>query len=801
MMSLKEYASLNQSCLADYLPWAFLVAPGVVEHKDGALQKTFSFRGHDLDSATQRDLMATSALFNNAIRRLGDGWTLFVEAQRNPINDYPISSWPNKAALIIDDERKKTFSRQGFYFKNDYFLTLVFKQPEKMSRRGASWFLNKAPQEKLAENDSLESFQKTIEEVTGLLSGLLPLFRELNDDETLTYLHSTISSKRHKVLSPETPMYLDHIISDESIEHGLELKVGNNFVRTLSIKAFPSESFPGMLDAINDLNFLFRWSVRFISMGTDTAKSHIDNVRRVWYAGRKRIGTILKEVASQSESALGESSALRKSEDADEASLLLDEGVVSFGFFTATISVWDTDPKSADNKIQQVASAINRLGFSCHLETINVFEAWLSSIPGHLYANVRKPVIHTLNLAHMVPLSAIWAGEETNSHLKAPPHFMAQCRGHTPFSFSSNVGDVGHTLIFGPTGSGKSTLLSFMAVQWLRYKQAQVFIFDKGASSRVLTEAVCGSFFSVGKKSVTLCFQPLKNIYEEAERIWASEWLIELLANQGCLISTEIRLELWEALLTLSQYNQESRTLSVFKSLVQDDKIRNALEPFTLSGPYGYLFDASEEISDDNYWQVYETSELFEQKTAIKPALSYLFHRLAQRFDGRPTLLILDEAWLFLEDSNFALKIKQWLKELRKSNVYVIFATQSLADAMQSTIAMALKESCPTKIFLSNPNAQDESSAKFYQSIGLNERQIEIITRAVPKKEYYLSSPVGNRLFDLALGPIALALCASSSINDQNLTNELKLSHSNPDFLTQFLRKKGIIHEANPHLT
>lgn len=799
MMSLKEYTPLNQASLADYLPWAFMVAPGIVEHKDGALQKTFGFRGHDLDSATQRDLMATSALFNNAIRRLGDGWTLFVEAQRNPINDYPPSSWPNRAAQAIDEERKREFSRAGYYFKNDYFLTLVFKQSEKISRRGARWFLNKAPQQH-PENDSLEIFQKAIQEIIGLLSGLLPLFRELSDDETLTYLHSTISSKRHKIVTPDIPMYLDHILSDESIEHGLELKVGNNLVRTLTIKAFPSESFPGMLDAINDLNFPFRWSTRFISMGADTAKSHIDNVRRVWYAGRKRIGTIIKEVASQSESALGESSSLRKSEDADEASLLLDEGVVSFGFFTATISVWAPDSKSADEKIHHVASAINRLGFSCHLETLNSFEAWLSSIPGHLYANVRKPVIHTLNLSHMVPLSAIWAGEESNTHLKGPPHFMAQCRGHTPFRFSSNVGDVGHTLVFGPTGAGKSTLLSFMAVQWLRYNQAQVFIFDKGSSSRVLTECVGGTFFNVGAKSGGLCFQPLKNIHDESERVWASEWLGELLLDQGCTINTEIRLELWQSLLALSEHAPEARTLSVLKSLVQDDKIRQALEPFSWSGPYGYLFDASEEISDNNYWQVFETGELFEQKTAIKPALSYLFHRLSQRFDGRPTLLILDEAWLFLENSTFAKKIKQWLKELRKSNVYVIFATQSLADAMQSSIAMALKESCPSKIFLPNPSAQDESSAEFYRSIGLNERQIDIVARAVPKREYYLSSPMGNRLFDLALGPVALGLCASSSVNDQKMVSVIKEKSISHDFYQQFLQAKGIINETTNNI-
>lgn len=790
MMSLKEYADPNEACLADYIPWSLLVAPGVVQHKDGALQKTFRFRGPDLDSATARDLMGVTAQFNNALRRLGDGWTIFIEAQRNPSTEYPSQIWPHRAAQLIDDERRQEFSKPEHFFNNDYFLTLVFKESEKMNAKSAMWFIKKAKVND-EHSDALNAFLKAIEELQGILKGIFSAFEELNDDETLSYLHSTVSTKRHLMHTPDVPMYLDHILTDESIEHGLELKLGNDFVRTISIKTFPSESFPGILDALNDLGFSFRWSTRFIVMGQESGKAHIERVRTAWYAGRKRLSTILKEVASQTESGLGESSSLRRSEDADEAMQLLDEGLVSFGYFTATVSVWAQDRKTADERIDKVIGLINRLGFACHRESINCFEAWLSSIPGHIYANVRKPVVHTLNLAHMVPLSAIWAGEEGNCHLKGPPHFIAKCRGNTSFRFSSNVGDVGHSLIFGPTGSGKSTLLSFMAIQWLRYEQAQIFFFDKGSSSRVVTECVGGSFFNVGAKNDAICFQPLLEIDMEAELIWASEWLGELIAAQGCAVSSEIQLELWQALQSLAEQEPASRTLSVFSSLVQNEKIREALQPFTIAGPYGYLFDACEETNSNSFWQVFETAELFDQKTAVKPALSYLFHRLAKKFDGKPTLLIIDEAWLFLEDSIFAKRIKQWLKELRKSNVYVIFATQSLADAMHSPIAMALKESCPTKIYLPNASAQDEVSAEFYRGMGLNQRQIDIIAKAAAKREYYLSSPNGNRLFDLNLGPVALALCASSSIDDQKLVEKIKAHSSDKEFLETFLQLKG----------
>lgn len=791
MMSLKEYSNPNQACLADYLPWAMMVGPGIIEHKDGALQKTFRFRGADLDSSTAHELMHSAAQLNNALHRLGDGWTLFVEAQRNSSNEYPISTFSQTAAQFIDEERREDFNQPGHYFKNEYFLTLVFKQPDKMSSKSHSWFIANSKHHGQS-NDAVETFVKAVQELKGLLTSIFPLFDELTDDETLTYLHSTVSTKRHFIRTPDVPMYLDHILTDQSLEHGLELKLGDDFVKTISIKAFPNESFPGIFDRLNDLDFPFRWVTRFISMGHENGRAHIDKIRTAWYAGRKRITTILQEVATQTESGLGESSSLRKSDDAEQAIQLLDEGLVSFGFFTATVSVWSPDKKIAQECINKVMSTINRLGFSCHVETINSCEAWLSSIPGHLYANVRRPVVHTLNLSHMMPLSAIWAGEEGNTHLQGPSHFVAKCRGNTAFRFSSNVSDVGHTLIFGPTGAGKSTLLSFMAAQWLRYPQAQVFIFDKGSSSRVITEAVGGSFFSVGAKTGQLCFQPLKNIHDQAEQVWAQEWLLEILADQGVGITTDLKNELWQGIMALSEQAPSSRTITVLKSLIQSHEVREALSSLCLGGPYGYLFDSHSETEDGNFWQTFEMAELFEQKHAIKPALSYLFHRLTQRFDGKPTLLILDEAWLYLENTLFAHRIKIWLKELRKANVYVIFATQSLSDAMESPIALALKESCPTKIFLPNAGARDEISAGFYSRMGLNQRQIDIIATASPKREYYVSSPLGNRLFELCLGPVALALCTGNPINDQKLINDVLSQQGREGFLDRFLQIRGV---------
>jgi type IV secretion system protein VirB4 len=180
------------------------------------------------------------------------------------------------------------------------------------------------------------------------------------------------------------------------------------------------------------------------------------------------------------------------------------------------------------------------------------------------------------------------------------------------------------------------------------------------------------------------------------------------------------------------------------------------------------------------------------QASVVAPVLTYLFHRLEERFDGRPTLLILDEAWVFLDNPLFAARIREWLKVLRKKNVSVVFATQSLADIADSSIAPAIIESCPQRLFLPNDRAVEPQARVAYERFGLNERQIELIARATPKRHYYLQSRRGNRLFELDLGPVALGLCGASTPADQSLIDGILSEQGDEDFAATFLRAKGL---------
>jgi len=418
-------------------------------------------------------------------------------------------------------------------------------------------------------------------------------------------------------------------------------------------------------------------------------------------------------------------------------------------------------------------------------------EAWLGSLPGNPYANVRQPIVHTLNLAHMTPVSAVWAGPETNRHLNAPPLMMAETRGSTPFRLDLHVGDVGHTMVVGPTGAGKSVLLALLALQFRRFIGAQVIIFDRGRSARAATLAMGGESVELSLGEGTLGMQPLARIDEPDEIAFSLQWILGILAYEGVRIMPDVKDAVWTALKSLASAPKPERTLTGLAVLIQSNALVAALAPYTLEGAYGHLLDGSaESIATPDVLQ-FEMEELMQHKPLIAPVLTYLFQRLEARLSGRPTLLILDEAWTFLDDALFAARIREWLKTLRKKNVAVVFATQSLADIERSTIAPALIESCPTRIFLPNDRALEPQARAVYERFGLNARQIEILSVAAPKRDYYAQTARGNRLFELGLGPVALALCGSSTPDDHKLIDGC-LAGGPAGFAARFLAAKGL---------
>jgi type IV secretion system protein TrbE len=809
MLALREYRD-KADRLADHLPWAALVADGVILNKDGSFQRTFRFRGPDLESATEAELIGTAARANNVLKRFGAGWALFFEADRLPAIGYPDSDFPDAASWLVDEERRASFNGGSggdtrAHYESRYYLTLVWMPPADQGDSAARALVERSDGNKERHwREALAGFIAEVARAGDLLAGFMPDIAALNSEELLTYLHGTISTRRHKVAVPDTPIYLDALLVDTPLTGGLEPRLGEHHIRTLTVLGFPNLSRPGILDALNHQDFGYRWVTRFIALDKTQGIATLTKLRRQWFNKRKSITALVREVMYNQPAQLLDSDADNKVVDADTALQALGGDHVSFGYLTTTITVSDTSRARVEDKVRRVERIVNGLGFTAKRESVNAVEAWLSGLPGHVYANVRQPLVHSLNLAHLVPLSSVWAGPSSNAHLDGPPLLYAETSGSTPFRLSTHIGDVGHMLIVGPTGAGKSVLLALIALQFRRYAGAQIFIFDKGFSARAAVLAMGGAHHALGSGDQdcgaggeALAFQPLRPIDREESRSWAMDWLAELLTHEKVSVTPEVKEALWSALNSLASAPADERTLTGLSLLLQSNALKSALLPYTLEGPFGRLLDAVEDSAQADSLtaasvQCFETEALMATPSVVAPVLTYLFHALEARFDGRPTLLILDEAWLFLDNPLFAARIREWLKVLRKKNVSVIFATQSLADVAGSSIAPAIIESCPQRIFLPNDRAIEPQSRAAYDAFGLNARQIELIARAAPKRQYYLQSARGNRLFELGLGEIALAFCGASDPESQKQIDALLAEHGSTDFAANFLHARGL---------
>ncbi|MCQ2374001.1 MAG: hypothetical protein MJ050_07985 [Phascolarctobacterium sp.] len=382
--------------------------------------------------------------------------------------------------------------------------------------------------------------------------------------------------------------------------------------------------------------------------------------------------------------------------------------------------------------------------------------------------------------------------------------------GKTPFRLSLHVNDLGHTMVVGPSGAGKSVFLNTIEAHFTKYPNSKVFIFDKAASSRALTLALGGSFYNLASEGNNeLSFQPLAKIDNEIEIKWAKEWILSYLRQRNMNITPMHDNLVWQALISLAEMPPEQRTMSNFVVVVQDADIRIALQPLTANGSYGKLFDNSRDFSGQGYWQVFEMETLMATPAIVPSTLDYLFHRIETSLKeaSGPSIIVLDECWLFFDNPAFKDKLREYFKDMRKKNTSIIFATQNLADVINKPeLLTTVMENCPNHIYLPNLNAINEQNQKLYKIFGCNEAQINLIAGMIPKSDYYYSSQNGHRIFRLALQESELPFVTATSKTDQQAMNKILSaitnvngSYSPEAFIKEWFLYKGFSKQAEAY--
>ena len=807
MKTLAPYRQTGDG-FVDLLNYAAVVDDGVIVNKNGSFMAAWRYTGADAESSGERDKEVVAFRVNQALGPLKSGWAVHVDVVRTPTTNYSqreLSHFPDRVTRAIDEERRAMFSGAGQAYLQAFYLTATWFPPMLAERKFVELMFdddNAAPNNCARTHDLVTHFQHEVDALESRLSLCFQLERlagrrvhnEDGSTETkdafLSHLWRCMSGRSQNVNLPNNPIYLDRMFGQE-MHGGVIPRVGDSFLQVVAIDGFPLESHPNILGKLAELPCEYRWSTRFIFMDNHEAARHLERYRKKW---KQKVRGFFDQLFQTNSGRINQH-AQDMVDDIDGALAELNGGIVGVGYYTSVVVLFEADRKALDAMAKRVTKAINELGFNARVEDTNTLDAFFGSLPGHCDENVRRPLMNTLNLGDLLPTSSIWSGEPQAPcpfyPALSPALMSALSSGNAPFWLNLHVRDIGHTIMFGPTGAGKSTHLAMLVAQLRRYRDMSIFFFDKGLSIYPLTMAAGGEHYTVGGDGDELAFCPLQYLETKGDRAWAAEWIETILnLNQVQLTSVQ-RNEIVSALENM--HASGARTLTDFCLTIQDQAVREGMKQYTIAGAMGHLLDAKEDGLALSEFTAFEIEELLNlgEKYAL-PVLLYLFRRIEKSLRGQPAAIVLDEAWIMLGHETFRGKIREWLKVMRKANCLILMATQSLTDAAHSGILDVIVESTATKIFLPNAYAREEDASALYRRMGLNERQIQLLSEAIPKRQYYYVSEKGRRLYELSLGKLALAFVGASDKESVAVIRQLVARYGREDWVNHWLAGRGL---------
>ena len=817
---------------SDLLQYDTVIEDGIILLKNGSLLSGFYYKGLDMSELAREDHDIMTARISKAIFELGSGWAVNFDAIRLESRNYPdraFSSYNKEISFAIDEERRELFSTRGTMFRTENFLTVTYTPPTLVTNKIVDMMYTQDENgEPLSYYDkNLIHFKNKLNAFFAILSTIFKIEKLGNTtyisedgskhkrDVFLEYLHYCATGKVQTINTPNNiNISLDSIICGEDFITGIYPKIGKYYIAAVAIDGFPAESYPTILNRLSDIPVTTRFSTRFICIDKLEAEKKLDTIKKRWQ--QKQRGMMQVILNQQQTDTNTNWDAVEMTQDAIEGITLQNSERAIFGYYTANIILMEENQEVLEKWSLEIKKIISSLGFNARVETVNTVEAFLGSLPGHNIENVRRFFIHSLNLGDLIPKHSVWTGYENTPCDKFPKEApcLMECitTGNTPYHLNLHVKDVGHTLIVGPTGAGKSTLLCMIAAQAFRYKDATVFSFDKGMSMFALNQALGGVHFEIGSDDSTVSFAPFNYIDTQEERSWLVSFVENILQLNKLVITPNITASIHEAINRLYEVKQanivngEEFYISITDFIAQlhnqTVNLQEILNQYDITGAYGGYFSSTKDNLNFSSFSVFELEKLMNLDDKIMlPVLDYLFRKIDLRLKGQPAFLLIDEAWIAFKNPVFSKRIIEWLKVYRKRNCSVVLATQNLADTSTSEAETLLSEliiSTASKIFLPNAAAIKDEFKIIYHKFGLNEQQIKIIANAIPKRQYFHYTEEGSRLFELAIGELALKFVAISTMPEINMIRNYINNYADK-WVYHYLSDNGI--DLNRYLT
>lgn len=731
--------------------------PATLIMKDRSVFRAFLYYTPDLDFASESVRAELAVTLKQALHGLQDGWMVNIHLLRSAQQGYPLTGeFCSASARFLDGCRKEYFERAGNHFHSIVAISFTYQPPSPEQQWGRALLASK--QTPVDHTFVYQQFVKGTEGFVNLFQGRMR-FHPLVGADLMSFLHWCITGRQRRFYFPRHGNNIDAHVAGVDVTGGLSPQVDGRYVIPISFLDYPEQGMPHLLRAFHDLPMEYLLSLRFIALSTATAVAELTEARDHWKGAVRGITSYFTERFVGERNEHDENKyAKQMADDIDALIANVQSGEENAGFFTGTILIRDEEKQRAKEHADYIQALLQQLSFRGNIETANAMEAIIGSFPGHGDQNVRRPILSTSNVACMVPLTAKWRGSARNPNPLLPegsPALAYAKSGSTAVFLNLHHGQLGHTLMVGPTRAGKSTLLSFLCASALRYPNAQVFCFDRKRSLMPITLACNGAYYDLGNDEAVLA--PLMAIRTEKGLVWALEWIEMVCAVNGYAVPREKRPEILQAFTLMRGMDKFS--LFNFMMLIQDDAIRQIMQSYVQGGVrYGIVSADTDRIASAQYI-TFEVDDVMNAGVkSAQPALSAAIYAIESRLHaGRLTFIAIDEGGLMILNALMGDKILEWLRSIARYNAYVCFVTQDLTDFLNLPQATLILNSCQSKIYLPNSEAETDYNKELYLRMGLSTEEIHVVANATIREEYLVKTADGTMKFRTDFSPAELA--------------------------------------------
>lgn len=551
--------------------------------------------------------------------------------------------------------------------------------------------------------------------------------------------------------------FLDWHLCESHLEcHREYLRLDDHFVKVMTLKEPSAQTFPLIFKRLLEVEANYCVVTEWKKQPPDKSRNLIHSRRRHFHNTKRSLMShlTLSDHPERTDDILIDDS---KEAQVRDLGMALNELEISgnyFGEFSLTVLIYDLDFAKVERACSDFYKVFSVSDATLYDERYNLLNAYLATVPGNYAFNLRKMLILNTNYADYSFLFTLHCGDPRNQHLQQEYLAVLETNHKTPYYLNLHHRDVAHTMILGKTGAGKSFLLNFLITNLQKYAP-YTFIFDVGGSFESLTQLFHGAYVRIGMNSPDFKINPFA-LPPAKQNLDFLALFVKVLAesNSADRLTASEDQDLYQQIENMYEIEPGLRTLTVLANTLSRS-LASRLQKWTAGGQFGFLFDNAEDTITFSRFQCFDFQGMDHYPQVLEPLLFYILHRANEVICDRAITHVfkaffIDEAWVFFRNPAVKTYIVEALKTWRKQNAAMVLSTQSIDELRKSDIADVIIESCPTKIFLANPDMDREL---YQRQFHLNGHEIELISTLIPKRQMLIKNPDIAKVANLEVDP------------------------------------------------